>query len=162
MAIVNLSIVLTFLLNFLSFHGARCGLYNKNDPMELLDNSTIKRSIYNSEYVWVVEFYSSWCGHCHAFAPTWKKFAREVTVWDEIVQVGAIDCAEDKNLDTCRNYAIDSFPTVKFFEAQLKNKSNVGTAFKGQKTVKSLRHSLVEFIEDHGNKTNVPKFTPTE
>ena len=29
------------------------------------------------------------------------------------MKAGVIDCAEDKNLDTCRAYEIQSFPTVK-------------------------------------------------
>ncbi len=69
---------LAFFLKILSFHSIFCGLYTKDDPMEILDNSTIKNKLYESKYVWVVEFYSSWCGHCHAFAPTWKRFAREL------------------------------------------------------------------------------------
>ena len=66
------------LLCICSFYGIRASLYSKDDPMEILDNSTIKRQIYKSEYVWVVEFYSSWCGHCHAFAPTWRRFAKQI------------------------------------------------------------------------------------
>ena len=68
----------TFFVTISSFHGINCSLYSKDDPMEILDNSTIKHKIYKSNRVWVVEFYSSWCGHCHAFAPTWRRFAKQI------------------------------------------------------------------------------------
>lgn len=51
-------------------------LYSLHDDIVLLDNSTIDRVVYNSPVAWIVEFYSSWCGHCQAFAPTWKKLAK--------------------------------------------------------------------------------------
>ena len=53
-------------------------LYFTKDPIVLLENDTIAETIYNSPVSWIVEFYSSWCGHCHAFAPTWKKMAHVV------------------------------------------------------------------------------------
>ena len=71
-------LICTFLFLVFCFYGARASLYSGKDPMVILDNSTIKENIYNSKNVWIVEFYSSWCGHCHAFAPTWKKFAKQV------------------------------------------------------------------------------------
>eukprot|EP00112_Aurelia_sp_Birch-Aquarium-sp1_P021676 Seg5896.1 transcript_id=Seg5896.1/GoldUCD/mRNA.D3Y31 product="Sulfhydryl oxidase 1" protein_id=Seg5896.1/GoldUCD/D3Y31 len=130
--------------------------------MEILDNSTIKHKIYKSSRVWVVEFYSSWCGHCHAFAPTWRRFAKQIQAWDKVVKAGVIDCAEDKNLDTCRAYEIQSFPTVKFFNAKLENESDTGVNFKGQKTEKTIRHALIKFIEKQEKLDQRPEFQPAD
>ena len=77
-AVGKLSVICTFLFVICCSYGAEASLYSKDDPMEILDNSTIRQTIYNSKYVWIVEFYSSWCGHCHAFAPTWRKFAKQL------------------------------------------------------------------------------------
>ncbi|XP_065067964.1 sulfhydryl oxidase 1-like isoform X2 [Rhopilema esculentum] len=154
--------LVTFFLGCFCFHGIDASLYSKDDPMEIFDNSTIKSHIYNSNYVWIVEFYSSWCGHCHAFAPTWKRFSRQIQSWDHVVRAGVIDCAEDKNLDTCRSYEIQSFPTVKLFGANLKNKSDVGINFKGQKTVRKIRHWLVEFVEKQDTFNDVLDFSPAD
>lgn len=53
-------------------------LYSPNDRIVLLENDTITQTIYNSPVAWFVEFYSSWCGHCQSFAPSWKRLARQV------------------------------------------------------------------------------------
>lgn len=61
---------------FLSFRLSYGVLYSSADQMVLLENDTISSVIHNSPSAWIVEFYSSFCGHCHAFAPTWKKLAK--------------------------------------------------------------------------------------
>lgn len=61
---------------FLSFRLSYGVLYSSADHTVLLENDTISNVIHNSQTAWVVEFYSSFCGHCHAFAPTWKKLAK--------------------------------------------------------------------------------------
>lgn len=66
-------VVFVFYLSFRLSYGV---LYSTADHIVLLENDTISSVIHNSPSAWVVEFYSSFCGHCHAFAPTWKKLAR--------------------------------------------------------------------------------------
>lgn len=54
-------------------------LYSATDPgIVLLDATNIQQHIANSDKAWLVEFYSSWCGHCIHFAPTFKQLASEV------------------------------------------------------------------------------------
>ena len=53
-------------------------LYKSSDKIVLLENDTISTAIYDSNFTWFVEFYSSWCGHCQSFAPHWKRLARQV------------------------------------------------------------------------------------
>jgi thiol-disulfide isomerase/thioredoxin len=53
-------------------------LYSPTDPIALLDVNTLKRTVLGSDKAWLVEFYSSWCGHCQHFAPTFKTLAAEV------------------------------------------------------------------------------------
>ncbi len=54
------------------------GLYLYSDKMQLLNIDTLDKYVHNSKTAWVVEFYSSWCGHCQYYAPTWKKLAEEI------------------------------------------------------------------------------------
>jgi len=55
------------------------GLYSPSDAGIISLNSTnLKTSVLASETAWMVEFYSSWCGHCVHFAPTFKELAKDV------------------------------------------------------------------------------------
>ena len=55
------------------------------------------------------------CGHCIHFAPTFKQLALDVHSWRNVMAVGAIDCAQDINMPTCREYEVMGYPTIKFF-----------------------------------------------
>ena len=88
-------VVFSFYLCFRLSYGV---LYSSADHIVLLENDTISSVVHNSPSAWVVEFYSSFCGHCHAFAPTWKKLAKmakgetvfaklfAITVWRQLRQ----------------------------------------------------------------------------
>lgn len=55
------------------FGGHSEPLYSENDVgINLLSVDNFKATVLNSETAWMVEFYSSWCGHCIRFAPTFK------------------------------------------------------------------------------------------
>lgn len=53
-------------------------LYKKSDPMVQFSNGTIIDGLTDSDKVWIVEFYSSWCGHCQMFAPKWVRLSYEL------------------------------------------------------------------------------------
>jgi thiol-disulfide isomerase/thioredoxin len=63
----------------LNFGGAdkAAPLYGPDDLVIDLNVTHLKPHIYGSPRAWVVEFYSSWCGHCIHFAPKWKQFAAD-------------------------------------------------------------------------------------
>lgn len=48
------------------------------DPLTVLAAGSVRRALLNSSAAWVVQFYSSSCGHCIAFAPTWRALAGDV------------------------------------------------------------------------------------
>ncbi|KAL1130958.1 hypothetical protein AAG570_012199 [Ranatra chinensis] len=57
------------------------GLYSPYDKITLLNVTNFKSTLFNesNSRAWVVEFYNSWCGHCHRFAPIWKSLAADIS-----------------------------------------------------------------------------------
>lgn len=57
------------------------GLYSQFEQVVSLNVSTFKSTIFNSSQStsWLVEFYNSWCGHCHRFSPVWKQFSLDIS-----------------------------------------------------------------------------------
>ena len=53
-------------------------LYSNEDDVVILTYENFTENVYSSESAWFVGFFSSWCGHCRRFAPTWKKLATEI------------------------------------------------------------------------------------
>ena len=56
-----------------------CNLYD-DSPVGVVcfHGDEVTSAIATGETSWLIEFYSSWCGHCIHFAPTWKELAEEV------------------------------------------------------------------------------------
>ncbi|PWA16975.1 hypothetical protein CCH79_00020069 [Gambusia affinis] len=53
-------------------------LYSEEDPLVILGSSNLKPTVTNSSSAWLVQFYSSWCGHCIQYSSTWKALAQDV------------------------------------------------------------------------------------
>lgn len=54
------------------------GLYNSSDRVFVLNDTNFKKNVYDGKRAWMVEFYNSWCGFCHRFAPIWKNLASSI------------------------------------------------------------------------------------
>lgn len=57
---------------------AAAPLYTEEDPVVILSSSSLKTTVSNSSTAWLVQFYSSWCGHCIQYSSTWKDLAQDV------------------------------------------------------------------------------------
>jgi len=58
---------------------ATCSLYESGAVgINWYHGDKLTRALTNSSTAWVVEFYSSWCGHCQHFAPTWKELGKNI------------------------------------------------------------------------------------
>lgn len=68
------SIIFVFLFN----PSLTTRLYSEEDPVVILTSATVKQTLVNSSTAWLVQFYSSWCGHCIQYSPTWKALAGDV------------------------------------------------------------------------------------
>lgn len=60
--------------------------------------------------IWLINFYSDQCGHCHQVAPTYRELAKETR---GLVKIAAINCA--KQATTCKQQGIEQYPTFKLF-----------------------------------------------
>lgn len=58
--------------------GAAARLYTEEDPLVVLSSGSLKTSVSNSSSAWLVQFFSSWCGHCIQYSSTWKALAQDV------------------------------------------------------------------------------------
>ena len=54
------------------------GLYNSDDKVTVLNATNFKSTVYGTSNAWIIEFYNSWCGFCHRFAPVWKSLALDI------------------------------------------------------------------------------------
>uniref|UniRef100_E1BBS6 Sulfhydryl oxidase n=1 Tax=Bos taurus TaxID=9913 RepID=E1BBS6_BOVIN len=59
--------------------GGAARLYRAGeDAVWVLDSGSVRGATANSSAAWLVQFYSSWCGHCIGYAPTWRALAADV------------------------------------------------------------------------------------
>jgi len=63
----------------------------------------------------LVVFYSPYCGHCTHFAPTYMKFAKDITEKYPQAEFYAVSCKAHR--DVCAQYTIAGYPTVHAFLA---------------------------------------------
>jgi len=90
-------------------------LYAPDDPILQLTYKDFNESIYHQKKAFFVEFYSSWCGHCIAFAPLWKELAKNVVGWKKVVQIAAVNCALESNFGLCQEHNLEGYPTLKYY-----------------------------------------------
>ncbi|XP_012287341.1 sulfhydryl oxidase 1 [Orussus abietinus] len=138
------------------------GLYNSSDDVIVLNANNFKTSVNASATGWLVEFYNSWCGFCHRFAPTWKELARDVSGWRDVVKVAAIDCADDDNTPICREYEIMHYPMLKYFSV-MASPTSMGIEVEKGKDVYAIRHNLIDRLrkeQQDGRGSTWPNIVP--
>ncbi|KAL1516670.1 hypothetical protein ABEB36_000552 [Hypothenemus hampei] len=129
------------------------GLYKSTDDVEILTIDNFKNATTNSDRAWLVEFYNSWCGFCRRFAPSWKEFASNISGWQDLVVVAAVDCSNGKNYALCRDYEIMAYPTLKYFHEGFDGNNYGLTLNKGGTAEDHKEHLIKQIIkEQHENR----------
>ncbi|XP_060894147.1 sulfhydryl oxidase 2 [Labrus mixtus] len=134
-------------------------LYTEEDPLVILSSSSLKPTVSNSTSAWMVQFFSSWCGHCIQYSSTWKSLARDVKDWQQALSVAVLDCAQEENFDVCKEYGIKFYPTFKYFHAH-SPETDRGTIYRGaDREIQSVRQLMVNILQNH-TKLNWPDHCP--
>lgn len=129
--------------------GGAARLYTEEDPLMILSSGSLKSTVGNSSSAWLVQFFSSWCGHCIQYSSTWKALAGDVKDWQEAIGVAVLDCAQEENFDVCKEYNIKFYPTFKFFRAHAAL-TDRGTPYRGaDREIQSVRQLMVNILQNH-------------
>uniref|UniRef100_A0A8C5UHL2 Sulfhydryl oxidase n=1 Tax=Malurus cyaneus samueli TaxID=2593467 RepID=A0A8C5UHL2_9PASS len=127
-----------------------------HDPLTVLTADSVRPALLNSSAAWVVQFYSSSCGHCIAFAPTWRALAGDVKDWDSAIRVGVLDCGEEGNYETCKEYGIHYYPTFR------------GCVFwilfpaGADRELQTVRQMMIDFLQNHSKEVRPPACPPLD
>ncbi|KAF4112867.1 sulfhydryl oxidase 2 [Onychostoma macrolepis] len=124
-------------------------LYTEEDPVVILSSDSLKQTVLNSSSAWLLQFYSSWCGHCIQYSPTWKALAGDVKDWAQAIQIGVLDCAHEKNFDICKEFGIHFYPTFRYFKAH-DTTNDYGKTYRGaDRELQTVRQLMVNFLQNH-------------
>ncbi|KAK8777402.1 hypothetical protein V5799_029255 [Amblyomma americanum] len=113
-------------------------------PLEVLNATSFQKVILNKENAWLVQFYNHWCGHCIKFSPLFRAFANDVAGWKPVISLAVIDCVD--YMQTCRTYGINSYPTIKFFQAH-STLHDRGVEVETRHNLDQLRHQAVDLVD---------------
>ena len=72
--------------------GSTGGMYD--DAPHVVSVRDFTRVSASQEYT-AIEFFAGWCGHCQAFAQTWKEVAENACAALPVLRIGAVDCVAD-------------------------------------------------------------------
>ncbi|KAM4615977.1 sulfhydryl oxidase 2 [Polymixia lowei] len=135
-------------------------LYTEGDPVVILSSSNIKPTITNSSSAWMLQFYSSWCGHCIQYSSTWKELAQDVRDWDQAIRIAVLDCAQEDNFDICKEYGIHFYPTFRYLGAHSRP-GDLGTTYRGaDREIQTVRQLMINFLQNH-TKLDRPDHCPS-
>jgi protein disulfide-isomerase-like protein len=109
-------------------------LYKDDALIQDLDEDTFPEGD-GEGWVWLVEFYAPWCGHCRQLAPKWRKLADAL---HGVVRVAAVNCEQQQGL--CQSQGIQGYPTIKAF------KEGRWMDYRGDRSASSLRDWALKLL----------------
>ena len=100
-----------------------CALYDPPVPgLTCFHGDQVIHAITNSPTSWMVEFYSSWCGHCQHFAPVIKELGGDIKQWSSVIRIGVLDCTGPQgNQDICTKVGVGAYPTIRVYSTKFNN-----------------------------------------
>eukprot|EP01012_Entosiphon_sulcatum_P067783 TRINITY_DN97615_c0_g1_i1.p1 TRINITY_DN97615_c0_g1~~TRINITY_DN97615_c0_g1_i1.p1 ORF type:complete len:467 (+),score=49.61 TRINITY_DN97615_c0_g1_i1:31-1401(+) len=104
------------LVSYFALSLAAGGLYDATSAVVHLDEVFLdgkKEQALAQSCLVIAEYYSSWCGHCQNFAPTYSELARRAYAEDLPAIVSGLDCA--KFPSACAERSVRLYPTLVLF-----------------------------------------------
>uniref|UniRef100_A0A2P2I507 Sulfhydryl oxidase n=2 Tax=Hirondellea gigas TaxID=1518452 RepID=A0A2P2I507_9CRUS len=125
--------------------GKQVSLYNSTDHVTVFDAATFYDGLHGKQHACLLQFYSSYCGHCISFAPLFKEFAKNISDWSHTIQLGVLNCAVEENTGLCREYEVFGYPTIILLPANT-SKGNLGKQLPTARTTPDLRSSIITYL----------------
>ncbi|KAF7237277.1 Sulfhydryl oxidase 2 [Varanus komodoensis] len=122
----------------------------------------VRQVLRDSPSAWLVQFYSSSCGHCVSFAPTWRALAGDVHEWDPAIRVGVLDCGDEENYGTCKEYGIPYYPTFRYFRAFTRQFTTGESRLGADREPQTVRQTMIDFLQNHSREAKPPACPPLE
>lgn len=113
-------------------------MYDDDPQIVTLNRNDYHDNVVNSEKVWMINFYSAMCGHCHHLAPIWRRIAKDL---EGVIRIGAVNCEDDWSL--CQELGIQSYPTLLHYP---KN-SKYGIRFTSKKNYDEIMNFIMERLD---------------
>ncbi|XP_066466761.1 sulfhydryl oxidase 2 [Tiliqua scincoides] len=131
------------------------------DGLAVLGADSVRTALRDSASAWLVQFFSSSCGHCVAFAPQWRALAADVRDWDPAIRIGVLDCGDEKNYKTCKEYGIQFYPTFRYFRAFTKEFTTGENHHTGpDRALQTVRQTMIDFLQNHSQEARPPACPP--
>ncbi|CAJ1344313.1 unnamed protein product [Effrenium voratum] len=96
-----------------------------------------------STRVWMVVFYTTWCGHCRALEPKFKEVGKLLKN-DKNIGIGAIDCDIDRA--TCSKFGVSGFPALKAIV------NGKGKSYNGPRETEPIKEWISNLAKNRGTK----------
>ena len=74
--------------------------------------------------------------------------------------VAAIDCAMEYNMETCREYEVMGYPTIKFFSPNTPAGDMGQERQNRDKTIPVIKRDMITFLSDLQSSNNVSRIGP--
>jgi protein disulfide-isomerase-like protein len=100
-----------------------------------LDSDIYHKKVYDEKASIFIKFYAPWCGHCKSLAPIWSQLADEVSMDDNHIKVGVVDCTEQQLESLCTSFNVEGYPTLKFVDGQRRRIID----YQGERDISSMR-----------------------
>jgi thiol-disulfide isomerase/thioredoxin len=88
--------------------------------------------------IWFVWYYAEWCGHCKNMEQEWKDFSTKPPKGINVAKIESTIIPQMKN-----DPGVVGYPTIKLY-----NNGNEVTNYDGERTAKSFKNFLTDFVKN--------------